>query len=100
MTQMAAVAAVFLLLGGVLYWLRRAGFANGTRTSAGGAGPRMVERVGRLPLGPHQRLELVRLADRVLVIAVGASSCSLLETVGWSELAPATEDRAAREPRR
>jgi flagellar biogenesis protein FliO len=58
-----------------------------------------MERVGRLALGPHHRLELVRLGDRVMVIGVGAAGCSLLETVGWSELAPGAEDSRAREPR-
>jgi flagellar biosynthetic protein FliO len=91
MTQVAALAAVFLLLGGALWWLRRAGFAAGGRGPAG-AGPRAMERVGRLTLGPHHRLELVRLGDRVMVIGVGASGCSLLHTVGWGELAPRAQD--------
>lgn len=100
MTQVAGVAAVFLLLGAALWWLRRAGFAAGGRAPAGPGQAPLAERVGRLSLGPQHRLELVRLADRVLVIAVGASGCSLLETVGWSELAPPVEERAARGARR
>ncbi len=94
MAQVAGVAMVLALLGVAVWWLRRAGYASGGRSAAGG-NRRMAERVGRLPLGPHHRLELVRLADRVLVVAVHASGCSLLQTLDWSELAP---DDAAPEP--
>lgn len=94
MTRVASVAIVLALLGIAVWWLRRAGYALGGHPAAGG-GRRLAERVGRLPLGPHHRLELVRLADRVLVVAVHASGCSLLQTLDWSELAP---DAAAPAP--
>ncbi|MBI4874036.1 MAG: FliO/MopB family protein [Acidobacteria bacterium] len=95
MAQLAAVAAVFALLGAAVWWLRRAG-TLGSWSARPSAGRPLAERVGRVPLGPHQRLELVRLAGRVLVIAVHGSGCSLLDTVSWSEVAPAPGREAVR----
>ena len=87
MEQLAGVAAVFILLGVAVWWLRRSGFAAGARPTA--ARVRLTpERIGRLALGPQHRLELVRLADRVMVLAVHSSGCSLLETLPWREVAP------------
>ena len=93
MAQLAAVAVVFALLGAAVWWLRREGTAR-PGPAGSGAGRRLVERVGRLPLGPHHRLELVRLADRLLVIGVGAQGCSLLETLDWNQLDPAAGESA------
>ena len=90
MPQLAGVAAVLLLLGAAVWWLRRAGFAARVGSTAGG-NRRILEKIGRLPLGPHHTLQLVRLADRVLVLAVHTSGCSLVETLNWREIAPPEE---------
>ncbi len=94
MAQLAGVAVVLILLAGALWWLRRSGLAWPGGATSAGTGRRLVERVGRLTLGPHHRLELVRLADRLLVIGIGAQGCSLLETLDWNKLAPPAEERA------
>ncbi len=94
MTQMVGVAVALLLLGAALWWLRRAGLVVAGTLSRGGDRV-MAERVGRLRLGPHHSVELVRLADSVLVVAVHNSGCTLLRTMHWSEFAPAETARAA-----
>lgn len=85
MQSLAGIAAVFLLLGAALWWLRRKALASG---GANASGRQVAERIGRLRLGPQHSLELVRLADRVLVVAVHASGCTLLDTLPWAGTAP------------
>ena len=94
MHQLAGIATAFLLLGAAVWWLRRSGLAV---PAGGGRGPsrRIAEKIGRLRLGPQHSLELVRLADRVLVVAVHGSGCTLLETLDWAEIEPGAKSRAA-----
>lgn len=63
--------AIVLVLGGVLWCLRR------WRPGAVGTDPEC--RILRsLPLGPRERLVVVRVGNRHLVIGVGSASVSLL----------------------
>ena len=94
MHQLAGIATAFLLLGAAVWWLRRSGFALPAAGGRGGS-RRIAERIGRLRLGPQHSLELVRLADRVLVVAVHGSGCTLLQTLDWAELAPDAKTRTA-----
>lgn len=74
--QIAAILAVLALLAGTLWWLKRRGpaiAAPGGRNRA-----RQLECVERVPLGPQQTLHLVRLADRLLLVASTPAGCSLL----------------------
>jgi flagellar biosynthetic protein FliO len=70
---MAAVVLVLSLLAGSLFLLKKFRLP---RRSFGG--PRRMEVVERVTLGPHHALHLVRLGDRTMVIATAPSSCQLL----------------------
>jgi flagellar biogenesis protein FliO len=74
--QMAAVGAVFLLLGGLLWWMRRRGFAVPGRVG----GPRRIEILERLTLGPQHSLHLVRWDGASLLVACSPAGCTVLET--------------------
>ena len=78
--QIAAVAAVLLLLGATLWALRRRGFAGVAlgRKSRG----RRMECLERLPLGPQQVLHLVRIGETELLLASWPSGCALLKSLG------------------
>jgi flagellar biosynthetic protein FliO len=82
--QIAAVAAVLALLAATLWWLRRRGLAGVSlaRRTAG----RRLECVERLPLGPQHTLYLLRLGDRVLVVASSPSGCALVSSLPWGEI--------------
>lgn len=68
--QIAAVAAVFALLAATLWLLRRKGAPRR---------PPTLEVMESRPLGPGHALHLVRVGDRVLVLAAHASGCTLLD---------------------
>jgi flagellar biogenesis protein FliO len=70
--QMAAVGAVFLLLGGMLWWMRRRGFAGPGRAR----GARRVEVLERVSLGPQHSLHLVRWDGATLLVACSPAGCS------------------------
>jgi len=74
--QMAAVGGVFLLLGGLLWWMRHSGLAVPGRVRRA----RRMEVLERLSLGPHHSLHLVRMDRTALLVACSPSGCSLIET--------------------
>jgi flagellar biosynthetic protein FliO len=74
--QMAAVAAVLLLLVAALWALRRRGFA-GVALPKRAAG-RRLESLERLPLGSQHTLHLIRVGETELLVALSPSGCSLL----------------------
>ena len=76
---------IFALLGAVVWWLRRhggAGLAKGRPLR-----DRLIQVVESRPLGPGQVLYLVRVADRMMLIATHGGGCTLLETRPWPEIA-------------
>ena len=81
--QLLTVLFVFALLGGTLYWLRKKGLARFTVNGIGRRANRRMESIERLPLTPQHSLHLVRIAGRVLLIAVSPGGCSVLEGSGW-----------------
>jgi flagellar biogenesis protein FliO len=70
--QMAAVGAVFLLLGGLLWWMRRRGFAAPGKAR----GARRMEVLERLSLGPQHSLHLVRWDGATLLVACSPAGCT------------------------
>jgi flagellar biosynthetic protein FliO len=79
--QILALGLVFGLLTLALWSLRRRGLVRLGGTTRAKKGLRRLEAVERLPLSPQHALHLVRVADRVLLIGVHASGCTLLESL-------------------
>ena len=75
---MAAVVLVLALLGGSLFWLRKRGAAAFSFSRLSTAGPRRMQVLERLPLGPQHALHIVRVGGRALVVATAPTSCQLL----------------------
>jgi flagellar biogenesis protein FliO len=75
--QMAAVGAVFMLLGGLLWWMRGRGLAMPGRARA----RRRLEVIERLALAPQQSLHLVRLDGNTFLVACSPSGCTLLQAI-------------------
>jgi flagellar biogenesis protein FliO len=73
-----AVFFVLALLGVALWWLRGRSFAR-FNISTRGSGKRL-EHMERLAFTPTHSLHLVRVEDRVLLVAVAPGSCTLLES--------------------
>ena len=77
--QLAMVVLVLALLAGLLWTLRNRGLAS-FRLGARASGPtKRLQVIERLPLTASHSLHLVRMADRVLLIGVAPSGCTLLD---------------------
>jgi len=82
-TQAGAVALVIALAAGARVLLTR-GRGNTFRLIGGDRKrAQVIEVVDRLGLTPRHSLYAVRLADRLLVVAVHGDQCSLLKTMRW-----------------
>jgi flagellar biosynthetic protein FliO len=77
---MAGVVLVLALLLGALWFLRRKGWAqfSGARRNARPGRP--LEVIDRVTLTPHHSLHLVRMADRILLVGLSPTGCTLLES--------------------
>jgi flagellar biogenesis protein FliO len=84
--QMLAVLAVFGILGGALWWLRRRGLAR-FATTGQQKGTKVLAQIERLPLSATHSLHLVRMADRAILIASWPGGCQAIESSGWNHLA-------------
>lgn len=83
--QMLAVMAVFGLLGGALWWLRRRGlarFAIGSVKKTSG----VLSQSERLSISATHTLHLVRMADRAILIASWPGGCQAIESSSWNQL--------------
>ncbi len=80
---LAAVAGVLSLLVATLWWLRKRGLAIPVHHSR--HSERRLECLERLPLAPQHTLHLVRLGERVLLVASTPAGCALLENVSLAE---------------
>jgi flagellar biosynthetic protein FliO len=82
--QILMVLAVFGLLGGMLWLMKRRGaLAFSPRRSSA----RRLEVLERVPLTPHHALHLVRIAGKVVVIGTAPSACTLLDQSHFENLA-------------
>ena len=81
--QIGMVLAVFALLGGLLWLMRRRG---SLRFSGRRAGARL-EVLERVPLTPHHALHLVRISGKLVLIGTAPSACTLLDQAGSEPLA-------------
>ena len=77
--QATAVFVVLALLGIAFYWLRVKGMARFSLPGMAGSNPRRLQSIERLPLTAHHSLHLVRVAGRVVLIAVSPGGCSVLD---------------------
>jgi hypothetical protein len=91
--QFIAVVAVFALLGLTLWWLRKRGaleFKAGLpfRLPAARTGRqrKILERVDVLQLSPTHSLNLVRMADRAILLGTSPSGFYLVESSSWKAL--------------
>jgi flagellar biosynthetic protein FliO len=74
----AAVVLVLALLGGAHYALRKRGAATFSLPRFSAAGPRRMQVLERLSLGPQHALHIVRVGGRSVVVATAPTSCQLL----------------------
>ena len=74
-----AVVLVLSLLGGLLFFLRRRGIASFSAFPAGAANARQLKVVERVPLGAQHALHLVRVGDKLILVATAPGSCQVLD---------------------
>jgi flagellar biogenesis protein FliO len=87
LSQAIAVLFVLLLLVATLYLLRRNGLASvNFAVSKRLARPKFLQVVERTPLTATHSLHLVRVHDRLLLLAVSPSSCSQIDSFSGSLL--------------
>lgn len=90
--QLLAVLGVFSLLGLTLWWLRRRAAGRSAplsfRISKRGKSvyPKMLERVDALQLSPTHSLNLIRMADRAILVGISPSGFYLVESSPWKTL--------------
>jgi flagellar biogenesis protein FliO len=80
MEQAQSILSVFLvlaLLAGALFVLRRQGLANFNTPSLRGSSTRRLQVLERLPLSPQHSLQLVRIDQREILVALSPSGCSI-----------------------
>jgi flagellar biosynthetic protein FliO len=77
---LAAITMVLALLGGALMLLRKRGALLFRMPGISGTGPRRLEVIERISLGPQHSLHLVRVGGRLLLLATAPTSCRLLST--------------------
>ena len=76
--QVLSVFAVFALLGGALWALRRGGAASFRGWPRAQKRARHMESMERLALTPQHSLHLVRVQGRELLVATHPQGCALL----------------------
>ena len=81
--QAIVVMAVLTALGAALYVLRAKGMVNFAVKGIGNASERRLQSIERLPLTAQHSLHLVRVAGRVILIAVSPGGCSVLDGGGF-----------------
>jgi len=76
----SAVILVLGLLGSLLVALRRRGMASFSGFSGVAASTaRQMKLVEKIPLGAQHSLHLVRVGDRLILVATGPGSCQMMD---------------------
>ena len=75
--QIGMVLAVFGLLGALVWFTKRQGFAAFT---PGRGKMRNLELMERVQLTPQHAIHMVRVSDKVVLIATAPSGCVVLDT--------------------
>lgn len=78
--QITMVLAVFALLGGLLWLLKRRGVASLALGGRRGSGIRQMEVLERVPLTAQHAVHLVRVSGKVILIGTAPSSCTILDS--------------------
>jgi flagellar biogenesis protein FliO len=81
--QTLVVVFVLGLLGVTVWWLRSQGIARFSGRGLGRGGVRRMQAIERMALTPQHSLHLVKVGNRVLLIAVSPGGCSVLDSGGW-----------------
>jgi flagellar biogenesis protein FliO len=92
-----AVLGVFALLGVTLWWLRRRGAVQVApffplRSARKANSEKLLHRIETLPLSATHSLNLVRLADRAILIGTSPAGFYLVESSSWKSLEGKTEE--------
>jgi len=90
--QVLAVLLVLGCLGGTLYWLRSKGAARLSVRGFGRSANRQMRLLEQLRLAPQHSLHMVKVGDKVLLVALSPGGCSVLSASG---VAMQLEDRVA-----
>ncbi len=111
--QLAAVVAVFALLGLTLWWLKKRGAVQSRATLPFSLGPllgprldarfnanrgarqgKLLEHLDSLALSPTHALNVVRMGDRAILIGTSPSGFYVVESHPWKALQTDGDTRA------
>jgi flagellar biogenesis protein FliO len=80
--QLLAVFTVLGILGATLYWLRTRGLIAFAAKAGRTGVSRRLQHLERMPLTAQHSLHLVRVEERVVLIAVSPGGCCLIQNAG------------------
>jgi len=81
--QITMVLVVFALLGALVWFTKRRGLAS---LAPRRGKVRNLELLERVQLSPHHAIHMVRVSDKVVLIATAPSACVLLDAPVSNEL--------------
>ena len=100
MDPLPALAGVATVVGGALWWLRRKVSVLRIVSRSGARNSRRLQKLEGLVFGPHHALHLVRLDDRMILVAQSPDGLALLEESAAGERSfAALAARSSREQR-
>lgn len=104
--QFCAVLAVFALLGLTLWWLRKRGALQLNSKlpfrlpkAPPGRRGKMLEYLDSLALSPTHSLNVVKMADRVILVGTSPSGFYLVESSSWKSMQSQGQEGPAEELR-
>ena len=79
--QLLMIVTFFLVLGSLLWVLRKKGLVRFAVPAMGPARQRRLEVIERLVLTPQHSLHLVRVPGRCILVGLSPSGCNVLDTI-------------------